>query len=60
MNAITVGKGLIVLENSARAALQGLKLYGRSSQNGMPSPTNPDACLLNYWMNEWLKKLGKV
>lgn len=21
---------------------------------------NPDACLLNYWMNEWLKKLGKV
>lgn len=21
---------------------------------------NPDACLLNYWMNEWLKKFGKV
>lgn len=21
---------------------------------------NPDACPLNYWMNEWLKKLGKV
>lgn len=21
---------------------------------------NPDACLLNHWMNEWLKKLGKV
>lgn len=21
---------------------------------------NPDACLLNYWMNEWLKKLGKI
>lgn len=19
----------------------------------------PDACPLNYWMNEWLKKLGK-
>lgn len=21
---------------------------------------NPDTCLLNYWMNEWLKTLGKV
>lgn len=21
---------------------------------------NPNACLLNYWMNEWLKKLGKI
>lgn len=45
MNAITVGKDSIVLENSAQAALQGLKLYGRSSQNGTPSPTNP------LWIN---------
>lgn len=76
-------------------------MFGRSSQNGVPSPAsplwinnagdngttdmlanipksdkekylhvaiggtveempNPDACLLNYWMNEWLKKLRKV
>lgn len=78
MNAITVGKGSVVLENSAQAALQGLRLFGRSSQNGIPSPVNPlwinnagdsgtvdempnpDACLLNHWMNKWLKKLGKV
>lgn len=45
MNAITVGKGSVVLENSAQAVLQGLKLYGRSSQNGVPSPTNP------LWIN---------
>ena len=41
----TQGKTSIVLENSAQAALQGLKLYGRSSQNGVPSPTNP------LWIN---------
>lgn len=45
MNAITVGKGTVVLENSAQAGLQGLKLYGRSSQTGVPSPTNP------LWIN---------
>lgn len=45
MNAITVGKGLVVLENSAQTALQDLKLYGRSSQNGVPSPTSP------LWIN---------
>lgn len=39
------GKSTIVLENSAQAALQGLKLFGRSSQNGVPSPTNP------LWIN---------
>lgn len=41
----TQGKSTIVLENSAQAALQGLKLFGRSSQNGVPSPTNP------LWIN---------
>lgn len=45
MNAITVGKGSVVLENSAQAALQGLRLFGRSTQNGVPSPTNP------LWIN---------
>ena len=35
------GKSSIVLENSAQAALQGLKLFGRSSQTGVPSPTSP-------------------
>lgn len=45
MNAIATGKDLIVLENSVETALQGLKLYGRSSQNGIPSPENP------LWIN---------
>ena len=39
------GKSSIVLENSAQAALQGLKLFGRSSQTGVPSPTSP------LWIN---------
>lgn len=39
------GKSTIVLENSAQAALQGLKLFGRSSQNGTPSPASP------LWIN---------
>lgn len=39
------GNGLVILENSAEAALQGLRLFGRSSQNGVPSPTNP------LWIN---------
>lgn len=39
------GKRTVILENSAQAALQGLKVYGRSSQNGLPSPTNP------LWIN---------
>lgn len=39
------GKGSIVLENSAQAALQGLKLFGRSSQTDVPSSTNP------LWIN---------
>lgn len=34
------GKGSIVLENSAQDALLGLKLFGRSSQTGVPSSTN--------------------
>lgn len=41
----TQGKSPIVLENSAQAALQGLKLYGHSSQTGTPSPTSP------LWIN---------
>lgn len=45
MKAITVGKDLVVLENSVETALLGLKLYGRSSQNGIPSPANP------LWIN---------
>lgn len=45
MNAITIGKGSVILENSAQAVLQGLKLYGRSSQSGIPSPTSP------LWIN---------
>lgn len=39
------GRSSIVLENSAQSALQGLKLFGKSSQNGVPSPTNP------LWIN---------
>lgn len=39
------GNGAVILENSAEAALQGLRLFGRSSQNGVPSPTNP------LWIN---------
>lgn len=39
------GNSSIILENSAQAAIQGLKLYGRSSQSGVPSPTNP------LWIN---------
>lgn len=39
------GNSSIILENSAQAAIQGLKLYGRSSQSGAPSPTNP------LWIN---------
>lgn len=45
MNATANGKGSIVLENSAQDVLQGLKLFGRSSQTGVPSPTNP------LWIN---------
>ena len=45
MNVITMGKGSIVLEGSAEAPLQGLKLIGKSSQNGVPSPENP------LWIN---------
>lgn len=39
------GKGSVILENSAQAALQGLRLFGRSGQTGVPSPTNP------LWIN---------
>lgn len=39
------GNGAVILENSTQAALQGLRLFGRSSQNGVPSPTNP------LWIN---------
>lgn len=45
MKMITMGKGSVVLENSAQSALQGLRLFGRSSQNGVPSPTSP------LWIN---------
>lgn len=45
MNLITSGKRTIVLENSAEAPIQGLKVFGRSSQTGVPSPTNP------LWIN---------
>lgn len=45
MNMVTTGKGTVVLKESAEAPLQGLKLIGRSSQTGTPSPTNP------LWIN---------
>lgn len=39
------GNGAVILENSAQAGFQGLKLFGRSSQPGVPSPMNP------LWIN---------
>ena len=54
------GNSSIILENSAQAAIQGLKLYGRSSQSGVPSPTNPNLSILSYWMNQvYLNKYKK-
>lgn len=47
----TSGKGPLTLANSTENPPWGLKLYGRSVQNGTPKP---DASELNYWMNEAL------
>lgn len=35
------GSGRVMLSGSADAPLQNLKIFGKSVQNGMPSPENP-------------------
>lgn len=35
------GQGSVTLQNSVRAPIQNIKIFGRSVQNGTPSPENP-------------------